>query len=499
LGRGRATIISDWHLPGATVNRPVLRLLATVPLMLGALAALGLAALALETVPAVPVLIVAVLCVGAALLWPAEVPQRAPWTLLVAALAMVSAGFPEGVLLVFVARFVVLAVRGLPPGGLLGGVIDASGTVMAAAVALPVTMLVPWDGAPAALAAGVAFVLVDRFVALLPLRAIIDGSVPGMASLFGLGPILKGGVAVGAGVALGGAVLVGPVEGAVAALAIGMLPQLNYVPPADKPGGNDPVVQFAAMLAGMDAPEHVYARASQFAGEMLEGAAEMRKGTAPDESLGEVGVLLYRNNWLVVRPGARGPGWRENALATLGTIKTLCVPVLDSVSKNEGLRTEVHTDSLTGALNKAGLNETLEESLLAQERLALLYLDLDKFKPVNDTYGHSAGDEILRAVVRRITDLLRPGDHVARVGGDEFVVLLRNFDASASIEKIGERILGEMAKRFPIGDGSTFVTIGASIGITISRPEDTPESLTDRADEAMYHVKAAGRGQLNIV
>ena len=156
-------------------------------------------------------------------------------------------------------------------------------------------------------------------------------------------------------------------------------------------------------------------------------------------------------------------------------------------------------DGLTGLTTQNELRSRLEESLSAAYRhdgvVGVLFLDLDGFKAINDTLGHDAGDQLLKAFAARLREAVRTEDIVARVGGDEFVVVCTGFDRPTAINDVATNIRGEFAKPFDLNEGSILLT--PSIGIaTATRRE--PASATDliaRADQAMYRAK---RGRLGI-
>ena len=153
-------------------------------------------------------------------------------------------------------------------------------------------------------------------------------------------------------------------------------------------------------------------------------------------------------------------------------------------------------DSLTGIPNRQYLRDQLEHATArafrARQKLALLFLDLDRFKIVNDTLGHELGDELLRAVVQRLRSSIREGDLLARLGGDEFAVLLENVDGALDLEAIASGIVGRFAEPFQLGERQISVT--ASLGITLY-PTDSvdPVALLNNADIAMYQAKEQGR------
>ena len=157
-----------------------------------------------------------------------------------------------------------------------------------------------------------------------------------------------------------------------------------------------------------------------------------------------------------------------------------------------------HHDDLTGLPNRALLRERLQQELAHARRdgsqLALLFLDLDRFKSVNDTLGHDGGDQLLRVTASRLRACVRECDTVARLGGDEFVVLLTGLPSPQQAAKLAGQILASLAQPFQIDGTECF--IGASIGISVF-PADgtTAEELLKHADIAMYRAKAAGRGR----
>jgi diguanylate cyclase (GGDEF)-like protein len=153
-------------------------------------------------------------------------------------------------------------------------------------------------------------------------------------------------------------------------------------------------------------------------------------------------------------------------------------------------------DPLTGLANRAQLNDRVDQALSRARRsgsqIAMLFIDLDRFKQVNDTMGHRAGDELLVETARRIAALVRGIDTVARLGGDEFVVLCEEVSI-AEIDAIASRIIASLAEPFACGGGEA--CIGASIGIvTCVDGSDTAETMLQKADIALYRAKANGRG-----
>lgn len=155
-------------------------------------------------------------------------------------------------------------------------------------------------------------------------------------------------------------------------------------------------------------------------------------------------------------------------------------------------------DQLTGLANRTFFIERLRMALLYRPTkgtsVAVIFLDLDGFKKVNDTHGHAAGDIVLQAVAKRILSCVRVNDLASRFGGDEFAVVLEGIASAEKIQPLTERILHEL--RQPISLADQTVTIGSSIGIAISDASDEDaETLLRKADEAMYEAKRTGKGR----
>ncbi|MEH6443997.1 MAG: EAL domain-containing protein [Oceanospirillaceae bacterium] len=158
-------------------------------------------------------------------------------------------------------------------------------------------------------------------------------------------------------------------------------------------------------------------------------------------------------------------------------------------------------DSLTTLASKTLFNDRFEQALIrsrkAKTEVALLFLDLDRFKNINDTCGHNTGDQLLKMAAQRINSVLRDGDTAARFGGDEFALLLPDIKSFTSIEHIVDQIMIELRKPYNLSGNSTVVS--ASIGITLfpKDGEDT-ETLLRKADRAMYKAKENGRNNVQL-
>ncbi len=155
-------------------------------------------------------------------------------------------------------------------------------------------------------------------------------------------------------------------------------------------------------------------------------------------------------------------------------------------------------DPLTGLLNRAGFGARLQAALQAGDgpALALLYIDLDHFKPVNDKHGHPMGDQLLKAYAKRLQGLVRPTDAVARLGGDEFAILLLGLREPAAAQTVAAKVLE--ASHAPFMIGALQLQIGASVGVAIgsdAQGDDAAQELLQRADAQLYRAKQGGRGR----
>ncbi|MGV1100021.1 diguanylate cyclase domain-containing protein [Thiovibrio sp. JS02] len=182
----------------------------------------------------------------------------------------------------------------------------------------------------------------------------------------------------------------------------------------------------------------------------------------------------------------------------------ICVfnDITDLKNAEERLKQMAHFDALTGLANRNLFFERLEKAIkeAAESSLifALLYLDLDNFKPINDTLGHDVGDLVLQTVANRLHEVVRAGDTVARMGGDEFTVILNALQSPTDAETIAKKIINRLS--IPLNLKGKTHSIGVSIGISIY-PENgrETESLVTKADQAMYLAKEAGRNTFRRV
>jgi diguanylate cyclase (GGDEF)-like protein/PAS domain S-box-containing protein len=163
----------------------------------------------------------------------------------------------------------------------------------------------------------------------------------------------------------------------------------------------------------------------------------------------------------------------------------------------EQLAYQAFHDSLTGLRNRTWLLDMLDVELRAAKRsgsrLGVMFVDLDNFKVVNDSLGHAAGDEVLKAVAHRIRRVVRPRDHAGRFGGDEFVVVVTELMQAKHMERVAQRVSEAVAQE-TIVDNHRLIP-SASIGISVSNPDSTSDSLLRDADAALFRAKDAGRAR----
>lgn len=199
--------------------------------------------------------------------------------------------------------------------------------------------------------------------------------------------------------------------------------------------------------------------------------------------------------------------WRDESGTVIGIVhSSMEVHELKTTTEalrvaNEQLRVLALYDQLTGLPNRSSLNERLTDSLKrsirSHEPVAVLFIDLDGFKRVNDEFGHAAGDEVLREVAKRLVLAVRTTDVVARFGGDEFVVLLDTEVRDDTPDRVCQRIFAQLQAPFVFTRGQA--QIGASIGIAQHPPVPSqPDDLLNRADAAMFEAKRAGKGCVRV-
>lgn len=255
------------------------------------------------------------------------------------------------------------------------------------------------------------------------------------------------------------------------------------------PDGRMPVVNRRAMdLLGVpEGRQASFLRAGQGRDILPEDCTQDREDAA---------MPLYR----CTRPDGTVLEVRSQVLDNGGLVRTF-TDVTEQTLSERRVRFLAHHDPLTGLANRILLHERLGEAIGeagGQEgQLVVLALDLDRFKVVNDTYGHAAGDQLLRQVAERLRELVGPDDTVSRLGGDEFVILWRGAASRDGVEPLARRIVRNLVTPF-ILDGN-MAQVGTSVGIAL-HPQDgaTPESLLRNADTALYRAKSEGRGTVRF-
>jgi diguanylate cyclase (GGDEF)-like protein len=180
-------------------------------------------------------------------------------------------------------------------------------------------------------------------------------------------------------------------------------------------------------------------------------------------------------------------------------ILVIAYDITKQIEQQKKLDQMAHYDALTNLPNRVTLTERIEKAMAQtirrKELIAIAYIDLDGFKEVNDTYGHTVGDSLLKILAVKMTHLMRKGDTVARVGGDEFVAILLDFSDKEMVNSFLNRFLETIAEPLKI-DGLE-VKISASIGVTFypQAKEMSSEQLINEADQAMYQAKISGKNR----
>lgn len=208
--------------------------------------------------------------------------------------------------------------------------------------------------------------------------------------------------------------------------------------------------------------------------------------------------LLKVTNTLRMAEG----GGKPEPLSTLGSYEFAQLAeavnlLLQGPTEKDKVRQQANTDALTGLLNRRGFVQAMDDRFKQggnSAEMSVMFLDLDGFKPINDTYGHDVGDNILIEVAKRLGSCVREQDVICRLGGDEFVLLFSGLVDREVLIQRADRVLAQINEPYWIGDNR--VTMGVSIGISIG-PADgkTGEALLTASDEAMYTAKKTGKNQ----
>jgi diguanylate cyclase (GGDEF)-like protein/PAS domain S-box-containing protein len=222
-------------------------------------------------------------------------------------------------------------------------------------------------------------------------------------------------------------------------------------------------------------------------------------------------VLLSEGVWRGEMWNCRKDGSQYIQQTSISAVKTprgeisyyigLSSDVTQHKENQEQLERLAYFDTLTGLPNRRLLTDRLHQEIAQTQRgerlLAICYLDLDGFKPVNDNWGHDVGDKLLIETAQRLTACVRAGDTVSRLGGDEFVVLLANLVHYEECEAVVKRLLAALAAPFAMPEGEA--SLSASIGVTLYPLDGVdPDMLLRHADHAMYAAKQAGRNRFHL-
>ncbi len=202
-------------------------------------------------------------------------------------------------------------------------------------------------------------------------------------------------------------------------------------------------------------------------------------------------------HWLEVHIGPY-----RNPDGSLGAVLTSSRIIDDLMAAEQELKRQARFDLLTGLMNRPEFHRTLARVSAQRPRVggqtAILFCDIDRFKDINDAHGHAAGDEVLRTLGERLSATIRSDDFAARIGGDEFVVVLADVDNLDDAVAIAEKIRTTASAPIAL-KGGVCIAPSLSIGVTLARPGETTDTLLDRADKAMYQAKSAGQGQVSAL
>jgi len=201
--------------------------------------------------------------------------------------------------------------------------------------------------------------------------------------------------------------------------------------------------------------------------------------------------LLSSNACLGALSVVRSSPFSEAEEQLLELVAAICAPPLEIARLSRLTR----VDPLTGALNRRGLEEGFEPSRPSEDRrLAVLMVDIDHFKAINDTHGHIVGDEVLRRIARQLSQVLRASDAIVRYGGEEFLLLLTDVTLGDAM-RIGDRARKAIeAQTIRVGDVPLQVTV--SMGVDAQQPPEPLDATVERADAALYEAKRQGRNRV---
>lgn len=226
---------------------------------------------------------------------------------------------------------------------------------------------------------------------------------------------------------------------------------------------------------------------------LSEAISETKTSGAPYELELELSAEGRSRGWIM----ARGEAIR-NPMGELVGILGVAVDITSNKSKETALENQAFLDPLTQLGNRASLEMNLDDavghSLQTNQPFAVLMVDIDHFKEINDVFGHETGDEALISLAERLKSSLRNNDQIFRMGGDEFLVLMRNSMSAETSLEIAERVC--LAFRRPLLELEKPLTATVSVGLVRWDMQESPKQLLRRADEALYKAKSLGRNQV---
>jgi len=278
----------------------------------------------------------------------------------------------------------------------------------------------------------------------------------------------------------------------------------------------------AVVLAGHSA-NHCAAilLAGRLAVQLHAGAGPEMGSVAVGELVGEVSALTGSptSAWVIASEPSELLELERDTLLQLANrshqfavrmLRTVCerlyssnLQALSSDDASQEFRRKAFFDQLTGLKNRTWLSQHLPPLLAAQrerdEGLHLFMVDIDHFKRFNDTWGHAAGDQVLVAVGQALTSVIRPGDHVVRVGGEEILVLAGRLPTATQAAAVGERLRQAVEQRQVALDGNDeLLQVTISVGGARHQPGEPGEATLERADQALYRAKNGGRNRVEL-
>ena len=257
----------------------------------------------------------------------------------------------------------------------------------------------------------------------------------------------------------------------------------------------------ASEVIGKSCADNILTHVDAAGNQLCCGACPLA-ATMDDRQPRETGVFLHHKAGHRVPVSVRARSVTDAAGSCIGGIE-LFTDLSHEVAHElqvEELEKLALLDSLTQLANRTFVERSIESHLAEEQRLhtpfGILFMDIDKFKAFNDTYGHALGDDVLKFVGQTYSANARTFDLYGRWGGEEFVGLIRNADEPA-LERVGNRMRELIARSYLLHDGEP-LQVTVSVGATVARPDDSLTTLVERADKLMYRSKSAGRNCLTL-